>query len=136
MGTLFTNDFIRSVARLRILARQVPAGGRHAEQNSRHRGGGIEFRDFRAYVPGDDVRAVDWNLYRRSGQLFLRLFEEPRDLCIHVLLDVSDSMFFEAPPRADAARRMAAVIATVGLNQFDRVSVYPFGAELNAPLPP
>ncbi|MCP4590899.1 MAG: hypothetical protein GY842_09145, partial [bacterium] len=47
-----------------------------------------------------------------------------------------DSMFFEAPPRADAARRMAAVIATVGLNQFDRVSVYPFGAELNAPLPP
>ncbi len=135
MTTLFTQEFLQSLGRLRILARQVPAGGRHGEHRSRHLGGGIEFRDFRNYVAGDDIRRVDWNLYRRSGQLFLRLFEEPHDLCVYVLLDVSDSMFFEAPPRADVARQMAAVIAAVGMGQLDRVSLYPFGADLLPPLP-
>jgi uncharacterized protein (DUF58 family) len=136
MGTLFTDEFVRSVARLRIVARQVPGGGRHAEHRSRDLGSGMEFRDFRSYVPGDDVRRVDWSLYRRSGRLFVRLFEEPEDLPVHILLDVSDSMFFEAPPRADAARQMAAVMVAVSLNQLDRVGVYPFGGDLVQPLGP
>src|SRR5512136_224110 len=99
MGALFTQDFIHSISRLRMMARQVPAGGRHAQHRSRDLGGGMEFRDFRSYVPGDDMRRVDWNLYRRSGRLFLRLFEELEDLPVYILLDVSDSMFFETPPR-------------------------------------
>jgi uncharacterized protein (DUF58 family) len=133
MGTLFTQDFVRAVERLRIIARQVPRGGRHAEHRSLDLGGGMEFRDFRSYVPGDDPRRVDWNLYRRSGRLFLRLFEEPEELAVYVLLDVSDSMFFEAPSRADAGRQMAAVLAGIALNQHDRITVYPFGADLGSP---
>lgn len=133
MGTLFTQDFVRAVERLRIVARQVPRGGRHAEHRSLDLGGGMEFRDFRSYVPGDDLRRVDWNLYRRSGRLFLRLFEEPEELAVYVLLDMSDSMFFEAPPRAEAGRQMAAVIAAISLIQHDRVTVYPFGADLGTP---
>jgi len=136
MSTLFTDEFIRGLAPLRIVARQVPAGGRPAEHRSRDRGAGQEFRDFRAYVPGDDLRRVDWNVYRRSHRLVLRVFEQPEDLAAYVLLDVSDSLFLETPPRADAARRMAAVIAAVALNQLDRVGLYPFGADLVAPLAP
>ncbi len=136
MATLFSDEFVRAISRLRIVARQVPAGGRHAEHRSRDLGSGMEFRDFRSYVPGDDIRRVDWSLYRRSGRLFLRLFEEPRELPLYILLDVSDSMFFEAPPRADAARLMAGVMAAVGWNQFDRVGIYPFGADLVPPLRP
>lgn len=95
----------------------------------------MEFRDFRAYVAGDDLRRVDWNLYRRSARLFLRLFEEPEDLPVYILLDVSDSMFFESPPRADAARLMAGVVAGAAANRHDRVGVYPCGADLVKPLP-
>lgn len=130
MSRLFTEDFVRSVAPLRITARQVPGRGRPAEHRSRDRGSGVEFCDFRGYVPGDDLRRVDWNVYRRSGRLFLRLFEQPEDLAVYILLDVSESMFFETPPRADAARQMAGALAAVALNQLDRVDVYPFGAEL------
>jgi len=136
MATLFSDEFVRAVARLRVVARQVPGGGRHAEHRSRDLGGGMEFRDFRSYVPGDDIRRVDWNLYRRSRRLFLKMFEEPQDLPIYVLLDLSDSMFFEAPPRADAARQMAGVATAIGLNQLDRVGIYPFGEDLVAPLAP
>ncbi|MGB9625545.1 MAG: DUF58 domain-containing protein [Phycisphaerae bacterium] len=136
MAALFTQDFVHSISQLRILARQVPAGGRHAEHRSRDLGSGMEFRDFRAYVPGDDMRRVDWNLFQRSARLFLRLFEEPEDLPVYILLDASDSMFFETPPRADAARQMAAVMAAVSLNQFDRTAIYPFGADIVPPLAP
>ena len=93
----------------------------------------MEFRDFRSYVPGDDLRRIDWSLYRRSGRLFLRLFEEPEDLPVYILVDISDSMFFEVPPRADAGRQMAGVLAAVSLNQFDRIRLYPFGTDLVQP---
>jgi len=136
MSRLFTEEFARAVHRLRLIARQVPAGGRHADHRSRALGTGMEFRDFRSYVPGDDLRRVDWNLYRRSGRVFLRLFQETEDLPVYVLLDVSDSMFFETPPRADAARQMAACLAAVATNQHDRLTVFPFGADLGQPLPP
>ncbi|MCP4247189.1 MAG: DUF58 domain-containing protein [bacterium] len=136
MAKLFGDDFLRAIAHLRIVARNVPAGGRHAEHRSGELGSGMEFRDFRSYTPGDDIRRVDWNLYRRSGRLFLRLFEEPQDLPVYILLDSSDSMYFESPPRADAARQLAGAMAAVGLNQFDRVGIYPFGADLVRPLGP
>ena len=65
--------------------------------------------------------------------LFLRLFEEPEDLPVYILADISDSMFFETPPRADAGRQMAGVLAAVSLNQFDRIRIYPFGSDLVQP---
>lgn len=133
MASLFTENFVRSIERLRMVARQVPAGGRHAQHRSRDLGAGMEFRDFRSYVPGDDLRRIDWSLYRRSGRLFLRLFEAPEDLPVYVLVDISDSMFFETPARADAGRQMAGVLAAVSLNQFDRIRLYPFGADLVLP---
>jgi uncharacterized protein (DUF58 family) len=132
--TLFTQEHIQAIEQLSLIARRVSAGGRFAEQRSADLGGGIEFRDFRSYVPGDDIRRVDWNLYRRSGELFLRLFDETEDLPVYILLDMSDSMFCETLPRADAARLIAGILAGVIMNQHDRVSVYPFGAELGRSL--
>ena len=77
---LFDPAFLESLQHLRLIARRVPPGGRFAEHLSRDLGPGIEFRDFRPYVPGDDLRAVDWNIYRRLGRVFVRLYEELEDL--------------------------------------------------------
>lgn len=134
MSELFPPDFVAALGHLRIEARQVPRGGRHAEHHARQAGSGIEFRDYRQYTPGDDFRRVDWNLYRRFERVFLRLLDEVRDLPLHLLLDLSDSMWLESPPRADAARRAAAIMAAVSLNQLDAVALHPFGARLGAPL--
>ncbi len=134
MARLFSEEIVRVIERLRIVSRHTPRGGRHADHRSPDLGSGMEFRDFRAYVPGDDVRRLDWNLYRRSGRLFLRLFEQPEDLPVSILLDVSDSMFFEAPPRADVARLTTAILAAVTLQQHDRLTIFPFGADLLPPL--
>lgn len=135
MAELFPADFVAAVSRMRLKADQVPRGGRHAEHGSVQLGAGMEFRDFRSYMPGDDIRRIDWNLYRRSGKLFLRLFEEERDLPVYILLDCSDSMFFEKPPRADAAKQAAAVLIGAALNQHDRPALFPFGETLNEGFP-
>lgn len=135
MTELFPVDFVAAVSRMRLSAGQVPRGGRHAERGSAQLGAGMEFRDFRAYMPGDDIRRIDWNLYRRSGKLFLRLFEEERDLPVYVLLDCSDSMFFEDPPRANAGKQAAAVLVGAALNQHDRPTLFPFGDSLGERFP-
>ncbi len=135
MAELFPTEFVAAVSRMRLIASQVPRGGRHAEHGSVQLGAGMEFRDFRSYMPGDDIRRIDWNLYGRSGRLFLRLFEEERDLPVYILLDCSDSMFFEEPPRANAAKQAAAVLIGAALSQHDRPALYPFGEALNQGFP-
>ena len=131
LGELFDSEFLESVSRLRIVANRVPRGGRFAEQRSADLGHGIEFRDFRPYSPGDDLRAVDWNIYRRLGRVFLRLFEELEDLPLYVLPDVSASAFHERPPRARAGLRCALALSAVSLGQHDSVGIFPFAEDLS-----
>jgi uncharacterized protein (DUF58 family) len=127
---MFDAQFLESLAGLRIVARRVPRHGRHAEQRSADMGGGTEFRDYRDYAPGDDLRYVDWNVYRRLRHVVLRLFEELEDLPHYLLPDVSDSMWTGEPPRASAALKATLALASVSLNQHDRVGIYPFGEQL------
>jgi uncharacterized protein (DUF58 family) len=135
MRQLFPPEFLASIEALRIEARRVPPRGRQAEHQARDPGSGIEFRDYRAYAPGDDPRRVDWNLYARSRKLFMRLSDEVRELPLHVFLDMSDSLWFGDGAAADTARRAAALIAAVGLNQLDRVDLQSFGAQGGPALP-
>lgn len=128
---LFDPDFLESLQRLRLIARRVPKGGRFAEQRSRALGAGIEFQDHRPYSPGDDLRGVDWNLYRRLGKVFLRLFEEMEDLPVYLLPDVSASMWQESPPRARAGLRATMAFAAIALGQMDRVGVFSFADDLS-----
>jgi len=131
LGALFDSAFLGRLENLRYAARQVPRGGRPAEQRSAGQGGGVEFAEYRAYAPGEDLRRVDWNGYSRRGRLFLRLCVEEMDLPVHVVLDCSASVFLHGR-RAAAAKQAAAALAWVGLGSHDRVRVHPFGGN---PLP-
>lgn len=133
---LFDSSFLESLKHLRLVARRVPAGGRFAEQRSSDLGHGIEFRDFRPYTPGDDLRAVDWNIYRRLGRVFLRLFEELEDLPLYLMPDVSRSSFLEEPPRVVAGLRASLALASIGLGQHDQVGVFPFSDDVSVLLRP
>lgn len=127
---MFDPAFLESLQGLRIVARRVPRHGRHAEQRSADMGGGNEFRDYRDYAPGDDLRYVDWNVYRRLRHVVLRLFEELEDLPHYLLPDISGSMWAEEPPRATPALKATLALAAISLGQHDRVGVYPFGEEV------
>lgn len=126
---IFDPAFLDSLKHLRIVARRVPAGGRFAEQRSAAAGGGIDFKDFRPYSPGDDFRSIDWNIYQRLGKVFLRLYEELEDLPLYLMPDVSPSLFLEDSPRIIPCLRTALALASISSHHHDTVGVFPFSNE-------
>jgi len=135
-GPVFDDEFLRKLERLELLARKMFRGLLRGEHATARRGRGLEFSDFRHYRPGDDFRHVDWNIYSRLDQLFLKLHASEEDLTLHLLVDASASMDYGEPSKFDQARRLAAALACVALHNLDRVGVSAFAADLGASLPP
>lgn len=130
---LFDPEFLDAVSRWSFAGRRVAPAGRHGARLSPERGGGTEFKDFRAYSPGDDLRAVDWNIYRRLGRVFVRLFEQEENLPVYLMPDLSGSLFFEGTdgPALVACLRGTLALGAVGLGHGDSVGLFPFGDELH-----
>jgi uncharacterized protein (DUF58 family) len=122
----FNPNDLQRLNRLVFCARGAsndPSGNRR----SRRAGDGLDFLDFRPYSPGDDVRNVDWNLYGRLRQLFIRLNESPRQLSVTVLVDISRSMMFGSPiTKLEQAQRLACALGFIAMRGGDRVFVYSF----------
>jgi uncharacterized protein (DUF58 family) len=97
------------------------------ERRSKRKGQSVEFSDFRNYVPGDDLRLLDWNLYARLDKLIVKLFLEEEDLHFYLLLDASRSMEFGTPSKLQYARELAAALAFIGLVRSDRVRIETLG---------
>jgi uncharacterized protein (DUF58 family) len=126
MSALLTPELLRRLEQFQLLAARRAKSSMKGERRSRARGQSVEFADYRNYTPGDDFRYLDWNLYGRLDRLFLKLYEEERELPVRVFLDASESMTFGEPRKFDFARQVAAAIGYVALCGFDRVSVIPF----------
>jgi uncharacterized protein (DUF58 family) len=123
---LLTPELLRRLEQFQLLAARRAKSSARGERRSRARGQSVEFADYRTYVHGDDFRYLDWNLYGRLERLFLKLYEEERELPVRIFLDASESMTFGEPRKFDFARQVAAAIGYVALSGFDRVSVIPF----------
>jgi uncharacterized protein (DUF58 family) len=120
---LLSPELLRRLEQFQLLAARRSKSAAKGERRSKARGQSVEFADFRSYVAGDDFRYLDWNLYGRLDKLFLKLYEEERELPVRIFLDASESMTFGAPPKFDFARQVAAAVGYVALCGFDRVTV-------------
>ena len=125
-NSLLTPELLRRLEQFQLLAARRAKSSAKGERRSRARGQSVEFADYRNYVHGDDFRYLDWNLYGRLERLFLKLYEEERELPVRIFLDASESMTFGEPRKFDFARHVAAAVGYVALSGFDRVSVIPF----------
>jgi uncharacterized protein (DUF58 family) len=105
--------------RLEVRARSGGVG----ELAARGRGGTSEFREHRAYSPGDDLRRLDWLAFARSGEPVLKLFRAEEDAVVRLLIDASASQDFGEPTKLELALRMAAAIGYVALVGGQRVQV-------------
>ncbi|TWU04896.1 DUF58 domain-containing protein [Stieleria varia] len=126
---LLSPGLLAKLERLELVSRKVFRGRMKGERRSKRKGQSVEFADFRNYVPGDDLRLIDWNLYARLDQLFLKLFQEEEDLHIYALIDASESMNFGDPTKLHVAKQLAAALGYIGLCRADRVSVQALGDE-------
>ena len=123
---LLTAELLRRLEQFQLLAARRAKSSSRGERRSRARGQSVEFADHRNYVLGDDLRYLDWNLYGRLDRLFLKLYEEERELPVTLFLDASESMTFGEPRKFDFARQIAAAVGYVALCGFDRVRIRTF----------
>jgi uncharacterized protein (DUF58 family) len=133
--TLLSPQLLAQLERLELVSRKIFRGRMKGERRSNRKGQSVEFADFRNYVPGDDLRFIDWNLYARLDRLFLKLFLEEEDLHFYALIDCSDSMTFGEPSKLQFAKQLAAALGFIGLCRADRVKIEALGASRDKPAP-
>ena len=126
MVPLLEPALLRRLEALALQVRRAVSGQMGGERRSRRRGQSVEFADFRNYTPGDDFRLIDWNAYARLDRFMLRLFVAEEELPLSVFVDLSGSMDWGKPNKAETARRLAGAIAYVALAALDRVRLTVF----------
>jgi len=124
----FAPGFLQTLEALNLLARRTLVGDDRAERLTPRKGASLEFADYRRYTPGDEIRYIDWNVYARHGNLFVKEFTAEENVHVSILLDTSKSMEFGG--KFQAAKELAAALGYIGLSNYDTLSLFTFGNEV------
>lgn len=127
---LFDLKFFKSLRLLGIITKRHFRGEKIGHRKSPNRGASAEFAEYKEYLPGDDLRFIDWNLYGRLEKLYIKKFHNEEDLNVSVLLDVSKSMGFGDPTKFDHARKIAAAVSYIAMQHQDTARIYTFSSTL------
>ncbi len=118
---MLSDAFLNRLDALSLRMRHAASGGAGGLRRSKALGQSVEFSDFREYVPGDDVRRIDWNAYARFDRLFIKLFMEEQEQRVNLIVDASASMGFG---KWEPAKQLAQALGYLCLCGADRVTVY------------
>lgn len=127
----------RLVKQLEIKAQRLAQQRLLGRYRSRFKGRGLDFRDFREYLPGDDIRTIDWNVTARFGRPFVKNSEEERELSVVVILDTSPSQDFGSgqETKSELAKQLATLMILTALQSGDKVGLLHTNGELSRFIP-
>jgi uncharacterized protein (DUF58 family) len=137
MSELLQPDVLARAEALGLKARQIVEGLRVGEHKSPFRGFSVEFVQHREYVPGDDIRHIDWKSYGRSERYTVKQYEQETNYIGHLLVDTSNSMRYGegSQNKLEYAKLLAASLAFTIIRQRDSVSLRTFDSDLRQELP-
>jgi uncharacterized protein (DUF58 family) len=137
LSTLLDPEAIQRAEQLGIQARQIVEGYMAGGHRSPFRGFAVEFAQHREYVPGDDIRHLDWKVLGRSDRYYVKQYEQETNFVAHLLVDASESMKYSSKDRSklDYARTAAACLAYLILLQRDAVAVGLFDSTMREYVP-
>jgi len=119
------------INRLQIRGSRALRGDRIGLRSSNRRKPAMEFREHRMYVPGDDLRFVDWRASARHESFFVRQGEMPKDVIVYLLIDCSGSMTWGRKQKREIQLALASSLGYMAFNAGDRVFVHPYGEITN-----
>jgi len=137
----FRPEVLSRIARLELRARHVVEGLLSGMHKSPYKGLSVEFASHRLYVPGDDIRHIDWRVYAKADRFFIKEYEEETNLRVQLVLDSSRSMAYPEHPgtprmtKWDYAATLAASLAHLLIYQQDAVGLTLFDAGIRRQLP-
>jgi len=128
---------LMKIQNLELIARTVVEGFVNGLHKSPYLGFSVDFAEYRQYMPGDDIRRIDWNVYGRSDRLYLKLYEGETNTRVLILLDVSGSMNYGSGDikKIDYARIIAACLSYFSYHQRDGVGLLTFDTDVRAHIP-
>jgi uncharacterized protein (DUF58 family) len=131
-------DLMRQVRLIELKTTKLVTGMFAGMYMSSFKGRGIEFDEIREYVPGDDVRAIDWNVTARTGKPFIKRFVEEREMTVMVLVDISGSSDFgtQVKLKRELEAELCATLALSAVRNNDRVGLVLFTDQMERYLPP
>lgn len=128
---------LAKIGNLEFIARSVVNGVINGSHRSPYFGASVDFAEHRGYVPGDDIRRVDWRVFARTDKYYIKEFEADSNSNFSVLLDVSKSMAFGSRiTKLDYAKTLAACLTYLVSKQRDRVGLVTFDEEILEHVPP
>jgi uncharacterized protein (DUF58 family) len=138
MHSFLDNDLLSRLGSLPIESRVPMMGNVAGKHRSPHRGSSVEFAEYRKYVPGDDTRRLDWKAFARSDRFYIKEFEADTNLRAYFVVDASGSMNFSGggEPKIQYARRIAASLAYLLVNQGDAAGLSICTDKLHLEVPP
>ena len=133
-----TKEILKKVRRIEIRTRRVVNELFSGEYHSTFKGQGMEFDEVREYLPGDDVRQIDWNVTARYGTPYIKKFAEERELTVIILMDVSGSGRFGTADyyKSELAAELTALLAFAAIKNNDKVGMISFSDEIEKFIPP
>lgn len=135
---MLSRELLKKLRAIEIRTRHTVTDDLAGEYHSAFKGQGMEFEEVREYFPGDDVRAIDWNVTARTNQPFIKKFREERELTVFLVVDVSASQVFGTRdrPKSELAAEIAAVLALAAIRNNDRVGLLLHSDQVEHLIPP
>ncbi len=123
---LLTPDQLSSLSRFSFRMGRPVSGQWTGHHRSPHQGSSVEFSDHKEYVPGDDVRRLDWKAYAKSDRYYIKRYEQETDLSAQIIVDTSNSMDYGSVQlsKFEAASQVALAFSTILLNESDGAGLY------------
>ena len=133
-----TRELMKQVGKIRILTSRLVDEQFSGEYHSVFKGQGIEFDEVREYVPGDDIRSIDWNVTARMGHPYVKRFAEERELTVIFLVDISGSQCFgsESRSKAEVAAEVTCLLALSAIKNQDKIGLILFSDQIEKSIPP
>jgi len=130
------SELLSQIKKLQIQTKDLVEGVESGAYNSKYRGGGIEFSEVREYIPGDDVKRIDWNVSARHNSLYVKEFVEENELNIYLILDLSASTNFGfKKSKLDLGFEVAVSLMFLALKNNDRLGLGIFTNQLEKFIP-
>ena len=135
---MIPSEIIKKVRLIEIKTRHIVNNLFGGEYHSAFKGMGMEFAEVREYYPGDDIRAIDWNVTARTGKPFIKKFDEERELIVILMVDVSASGFFGTGEslKSDIMVELASILSFSAINNNDKVGLLLFSDRIEKYIPP
>ena len=123
LGDIFDGKFLKKLDSLCLECKKTYGGVRKGNYEAANKKGtSIEFADYQEYMPGDDFRYIDWNIYGRLNKLLIKTFKEEEELSVHILFDVSRSMLYpEEDKKFDYAKDLVIALSYIALSSKNSV---------------